>query len=88
MDYKKSYILLHLGYICGIGITFFGLWLSMKIAVIGNILAFFGFIAMLLGIGQAFLFFRCPKCKKLLPIRGKKPKHCPACGEKLDLTLE
>lgn len=61
MDYKKSYILLQLGWICGISITFFGLWLSMKIEVMGNILAFFGFIAMLSGIGQGFLFFRCPK---------------------------
>ena len=40
--------------------------------------------AVLIGVLQAYLFYRCPHCEKsLMGVRGDVPKHCPNCGEKL-----
>ena len=44
-----------------------------------------GLVAMLGGIMQALIFFKCPKCGMLLKIRGKKPNCCHGCGYRLDL---
>ena len=62
-----------------------GLGLGMKIGFLGNAVAFIGLVAMLGGIMQALIFFKCPKCGMLLKIRGKKPNCCHGCGYRLDL---
>lgn len=85
MDYKKSYHLLQAGVLGGAVAVFIGLGLSMKIVFLGNSIAFIGLAAMLGGILQAFIFYKCPKCGTLLKIRGKKPNCCHGCGYKLDL---
>lgn len=85
IDYKKSYGIFCIGSIGGFVVTFLGLWLSMKTGAIGAILSYVGMALMLCGIVQALIFYRCPQCKKLLNMRGRKPNHCPQCGFKLEL---
>lgn len=78
MDYKKSYKIGRIGIIVG----FFLLILGIRIKV--NFIAYAGLIVI---VGSALveaLFYRCPKCNESLSIRGKKLKHCPQCGYKLD----
>lgn len=85
MDYQKSNLMLHIGMIGGAVICLIGLSIGTSIALVGNLIGALGLIAMLAGIGQAFVYYKCPNCKAQLPIRGKKPNHCPNCGHKLDL---
>ena len=85
ISYKKSYFLLSIGVIVGAVVVFIGLGLGMKIGFLGNAVAFIGLVAMLGGIMQALIFFKCPKCGMLLKIRGKKPNCCHGCGYRLDL---
>lgn len=85
MSYKKSYFLLSIGVIAGAIVVFIGLGLGMKIGFLGNMIAFVGLAAMLGGVVQALIFYRCPKCGALLKIRGKKPDCCHGCGHNLDL---
>ena len=53
--------------------------------IVGAVVVFIGLVAMLGGIMQALIFFKCPKCGMLLKIRGKKPNCCHGCGYRLDL---
>lgn len=85
MDCKKSYFLLNTGVLGGAAIVFMGLGIGVKSAALGNPIALLGLLAMLGGIGQAFLFYKCPNCGRRLNVRGRKPEHCPNCGRKLDL---
>ena len=78
MDYKKSYMILNAGVLGG-GILAF-LSLTTTIMWLGVV----GCIAMIGGLLQAFIFYRCPNCKRELTIRGKKPDYCPGCGCKLN----
>ena len=32
---------------------------------------------------QLMMFYRCPHCRKSLPLRGGLPEFCPHCGEAL-----
>lgn len=86
MDYKKSYYILEMGVLGGAGITFIGLWLGNKwdTSIIGNVIALTGLAIMLTGIGQAFLFYKCPDCGKRFNIRDRQPRFCPKCGFKLE----
>lgn len=43
------------------------------------LMIFFG----VLDLSVLFLLFRCPKCKKILNLRGDAQKICHHCGEKL-----
>lgn len=66
----------------GIGIGLFLLLLAVAIKV-----DFIAYIGLIVVIGSALLeaiFYRCPNCNESLSIRGKKAKHCPGCGYKLD----
>lgn len=83
MDYKKSYTLLTAGILAGAAVVFLGLSISTKMGVIGNVTAVIGLAAMLGGLGQAFLFYKCPDCGRRFNIRGRKPDHCPGCGRRL-----
>lgn len=85
MDYKKSYTILNVSVIGGAVIVFIGLSIGTKIVLLGNFIGAVGIISMLAGIGQAFVYYKCPHCKKPINIRGKKPNHCPDCGYNLDL---
>lgn len=76
MNYKKSYFLLSIGVIAGAVVVFIGLGLGMKIGFLGNVVAFIGLAAMLGGVVQALLFYRCPKCGMLLKIRGQNETEC------------
>lgn len=53
--------------------------------IVGAVVVFIGLVAMLGGIMQALIFFKCPKCGILLKIHGKKPNCCHGCGYRLDL---
>ena len=85
MDYKKSYIILIVGVIGGAVVAFVGVGIGSKTALFGNVLGAIGVMSMLAGIFQAFVYYKCPYCKKSLNIRGKKPSYCPSCGHRLDL---
>ncbi len=84
MDYKKSYGILKIGVIIGAIIVFAGLSIGTKIPLLGNLVGVIGLIGMLVGIGQAFIYYKCPSCKRRFNIRGKNPDYCPGCGRKLD----
>ena len=78
MDYNKSYKVGRMG----VGVGLFLLLLGVTIKV-----DFIAYIGLIVVIGSAILealFYRCPNCNESLSIRGKKPKHCPECGYKLD----
>ena len=78
MDYKKSYLLFQ---IC----LFAGLILCVVSLGINRVWpGILGVVLFILGILQAAIFYRCPKCGKSLNFREKRAKYCPECGEKLD----
>ena len=83
-DYKKSYIILKMGVIFGAIVVFIGLSIGTKIPLLGSLVGVIGLIGMLVGIGQAFFYYKCPSCTRQFNIRGKNPDHCPGCGCKLD----
>ncbi len=88
MDYKKSYLLMAAGVWGGGIVMLIGMFLgtsSPDTMALGNGAAGLGVFAMLLGIGQALVFYKCPHCGEKFSIRGKKPDYCPKCGSKLDL---
>ena len=62
----------------GVVVTAIGLRLNaMWLAVIG-------LAAMLLGIAAKLIYWRCPKCGRMLPIRSVTGmEFCPYCGEEL-----
>ena len=78
MNYNKSYKIGRMGVGVGLFLVFLGLVIEID---------FIGYIGLIVVIGSALLeaiFYRCPNCNESLSIRGKKPKHCPGCGYKLD----
>lgn len=78
MDYNKSYEIYMLSLIVGIILMVISLATDiMWLGVIGMI----GFMA---GLLQTMIYYRCPKCNHPFDTRGKKPKHCPECGFKLE----
>lgn len=84
MDYRTSYRLMLLG-IWGGGIAVLvGMFLGRTLSV-GNIIAGVGAAAMVVGLGQALVFYKCPHCGNHFNIRGAKPDYCPKCGGKLEL---
>jgi len=85
LDYRKSYGLLTIGIWVGAAVVLLGLSLVTHSESVGAFIAIVGLLAMFAGIGQAFLFYKCPHCGGHIKIRGKKPNHCPNCGGKLDL---
>ncbi len=78
MNYKKSYLLFNS--CTGLGTLACVISLALKIDWIGIL----GLVIFIVGILQAAVWYRCPKCGKSLNFRGRKPKHCPECGFKLD----
>lgn len=60
----------------------FLLLLSITIKV--DFIAYIGLIVIIGSASLEAIFYRCPNCSESLSIRGKKPKHCPGCGYKLD----
>ncbi|MCI8848811.1 MAG: hypothetical protein HFF86_06000 [Oscillibacter sp.] len=88
MDYKKSYYLMSVGIWGGGIVVLIGMFLGTAgpgTMMLGNVIAGIGVAAMLLGIGQALVFYKCPHCGEKFNIRGKKPDYCPKCSCKLDL---
>lgn len=83
MDCHKSYDLMTAGVLGGAAVVFLGLSIGMKSAALGNPIALLGLFAMLGGIGQALLFYKCPHCGRRLRIRGGKQDFCPRCGRRL-----
>lgn len=79
MNYRHSRMMMWIGFAVGILVCSISLhtdW-AWPIAV-GSVLFF-------AGLGQAFLFYRCPSCgSSLMNVRGEIPQHCPYCGKALD----
>jgi len=74
LDYNKSYLVISVG-----------LWTGIVVGIIGalieiGLIVYISIILMLGSLVQAFIFYKCPNCKKPFNIRGKKPKYCPECG--------
>ena len=78
MDYKKSYLLFHIGLYTGLVLCLVSLMIKVRLPGI------LGIIIMVSGILQTVRFYRCPHCHKALDFRGQKPKYCPECGHPLD----
>lgn len=78
LNYNKSYLIMNIGLWVGIIISIIFALIEVKwIAYVG--------ITLILGsLIQAFIFYKCPKCKRPFNIRGKKPKFCPECGYTLE----
>jgi len=78
LDYNKSYFVAFVGFCIGILTIFVGA--VAKTITIGYI----GFIIIIGSLIQTFIFYKCPNCDSPFNIGGKKPKHCPECGCKLE----
>jgi len=78
MDYKKAYnVFMIMAFTALLLIAIAILLEFIWFVVIGLILAA---VARLL----AYMFYRCPHCKKTLSLRFKPPHECPECGKKMD----
>lgn len=78
MSYKTSYFLFNIFLYTGMILCILSLMLRITWPGI------LGTVILLLGILQTAIFYRCPNCHKTLNFRGRKPKHCPECGYKLN----
>lgn len=78
LDYNKSYKVGRMGVVVGLFLLLLGV--SIKV----DFIAYIGLIVVIASAILEALFYRCPECNESLSIRGKKPKHCPGCGYKLD----
>lgn len=69
------------------------MWVCFAVALVMMVAAVPGMTAWLfypglalfaVGLLQAVVFYRCPKCgRPLLRSRGRIPENCPGCGYKL-----
>lgn len=82
IDYKKSNFLLKYGLLLGGMLVCAYFFLKM------NWLAAIGWGILLLAMGQALLFYRCPHCGERLSIRNITPTYCPACGRNIKIEDE
>lgn len=78
MNYNKSYQIGRIGIVTGIFIILLGMALGIELFL------YIGLIVIIGSAVQESIFYRCPNCNESLSIRGKRPKHCPECGFKLD----
>ncbi|MDD4849909.1 MAG: hypothetical protein PHO10_04325 [Gemmiger sp.] len=79
MNYKRSYGILQGAFIAG------GALGCLSMPTDSLLLAGSGLLILAGGLLQALLFYRCPRCNRVLNTRMRKPAFCPSCGQKLDL---
>lgn len=83
MDFRKSRILMWIGFAVGIFIMAVGIGCNNE-KTIGGFMAV-GTIVFFAALVQAFVFCVCPHCGySLMNVRGGIPKHCPECGGQLN----
>ena len=83
MNFKKSKLLMLVGFILGILIILIGIGFENE-KIIGGFFAV-GTIIFIASLVQAFIFYTCPHCgHSLMDVRGGIPPHCPFCGEELN----
>ena len=93
MNYKKAYSITITLYILGFVCVFInsnnlynfktGNQLNFSSSNTINFLTIVSLMFAVIGALVFFMFYKCPYCHKILPIRYGIPKHCPHCGEKL-----
>ncbi len=82
MNFRKSRILMWIGFAVGILIMTIGIGYENE-KVIGGFMGV-GAIVFFAALIQAFIFYNCPHCgHSLMNVRGEVPKYCPKCGEEL-----
>ncbi|MBR4893278.1 MAG: hypothetical protein IKZ35_04800 [Clostridia bacterium] len=82
MNFRKSRILMWIGFAIGILIMALGIGFENE-KITGGFMAV-GFIIFILALIQAFIYCICPYCGySLMNVRGEIPKHCPECGKLL-----
>ena len=78
MDYKLSYRI----HCVSLGVSLVLCLFSLMADVLWP--GILGIVLFFVGLLQAALFYRCPRCGKAFNIRGKRPSFCPSCGEPLE----
>lgn len=78
MDFRISYRVKEIGTLIGVVILFFA------VAAESMLMAGLGIVLEVFSIGQALVYYRCPYCKSLFPIREKPSNFCPECGRALE----
>ena len=78
MDFKTSYYVKEVGVILGVALLFFAM------AAESILLTGIGVLVEVLALAQALVFYRCPYCKSMFPIREKPSNFCPECGHALE----
>ena len=82
MNFRKSRILMWIGFAIGILIMALGIGFENEKVTVGFMAA--GIIMFAIAVIQAFIFYVCPYCGySLMNVRGEIPKHCPECGKLL-----
>lgn len=83
MDFKKSRILMWIGFAVGIMIMVIGTGFKDE-RIMGGFFAA-GTVLFFVALVQAFIFYNCPHCgKSLMDVRGDIPDYCPGCGKELN----
>ena len=84
MDYRLSRKLMWIGIDGGMAILAVSLFVNQERFKIAFMIAAVAVFA--LGVFQALLFYKCPKCGcSLIKSKGGIPENCPQCGEYLRL---
>ena len=82
MDFKKSRMIMWVGFVIGILIALIGT--SGGDVVTNHWIFGIGMVIFILSLLQAFVFYRCPNCGySLMNVKGNIPKFCPKCGEEI-----
>lgn len=84
MNYKSANSLFYVFIIAGIVTTLF-LYLFEEVDFWFGFVAVLALIFLLAGIAIKVIFYRCPHCRVLLPLKTTtKLIYCHSCGEKLE----
>jgi L-asparagine transporter-like permease len=84
MNYKSANSLFYVFIIMGIVTTLF-LYMFEEVDFWFGFVAVLALLFLLAGIAIKVIFYRCPHCRVLLPLKTTtKLKYCHNCGEKLD----
>lgn len=82
MNFKKSRILMWIGFGIGIFIMVIGLSFENEKTISGFMIV--GAVVFFTALIQAFIYYTCPHCGySLMSVRGEIPEYCPKCGNEL-----
>ena len=82
MKYTTAYRCFVGFWLAGLVVIFLRIILSNRIEM-GPAIYFIGLGLIVVGFIIGLIFFRCPYCRKHMPLRSGPPKRCPRCNRQL-----